>query len=170
MQDLELPPIDYGAIAPMLILFGVACVGVFFEAVLPRSARRSTQLVLALLGLVAAFVWIVVESDTRILTAGGAVAIDGPTLFLQGAIILLGLMALLLVGDRSLEQGGAFVAQAAITVGSITSSIGFGNSPRNKISSTSGASATRSRRVTSEISCTDGPSGPVIVRWYMIRM
>ncbi|MDQ7908393.1 NADH-quinone oxidoreductase subunit NuoN [Phytohabitans sp. ZYX-F-186] len=118
MQDLQLPPIDYGAVAPMLILFGVACVGVFFEAVLPRSARRSTQLVLALLGLVAAFVVIVVESDTRILTAGGAVAIDGPTLFLQGAIILLGLMALLLVGDRSLEAGGAFVAQAAITVGS----------------------------------------------------
>ena len=118
MQDLELPPIDYGAVAPMLILFGVACVGVFFEAVLPRTARRSTQLVLALAGLVAAFVVIVFEADTRILTAGGAVAIDGPTLFLQGAIILLGLMALLLVGDRSLEQGGAFVAQAAITVGS----------------------------------------------------
>ena len=118
MQDLQLPPIDYGAIAPMLILFGVACLGVFFEAVLPKAARRSTQLVLALLGLVAAFVVVVIESDTRILTAGGAVAIDGPTLFLQGAIILLGLMALLLVGDRSLEEGGAFVAQAAITVGS----------------------------------------------------
>ncbi|BCB86395.1 NADH-quinone oxidoreductase subunit NuoN [Phytohabitans suffuscus] len=118
MQDLQLPPIDYGAIAPMLILFGVACLGVFFEAVLPRAARRSTQLVVALLGLVAAFVVVVIQSDTRILTAGGAVAIDGPTLFLQGAIILLGLMALLLVGDRSLEQGGAFVAQAAITVGS----------------------------------------------------
>ncbi|BCB81057.1 NADH-quinone oxidoreductase subunit NuoN [Phytohabitans flavus] len=118
MQDLQLPPIDYGAVAPMLILFGVACLGVFFEAVLPRAARRSTQLVLALLGLVAAFVVVVLESDTRILTAGGAVAIDGPTLFLQGSIILLGLMALLLVGDRSLEQGGAFVAQAAITVGS----------------------------------------------------
>src|SRR3990170_6988009 len=102
MQDLELPPIDYGAIAPMLILFGVACGGVLFEAALPRSARRTTQLVLALLGLVAAFVVIVIESDTRILTAGGAIAIDGPTLFLQGAIILLGLMALLLVGDRSL--------------------------------------------------------------------
>jgi NADH-quinone oxidoreductase subunit N len=118
MQDLHLPPIDYGAIAPMLILFGVACVGVFFEAVLPRSARRSSQLVLALLGLLAAFVVVVLERDTRILTAGGAVAIDGPTLFLQGSIILLGLMALLLVGDRSLEQGGAFVAQAAITIGS----------------------------------------------------
>jgi NADH-quinone oxidoreductase subunit N len=118
MEGLKLPPIDYGAVAPMLILFGVACLGVLFEAVLPKAARRSTQLVLALLGLVAAFVVIVLESDTRILTAGGAVAIDGPTLFLQGAIILLGLMALLLVGDRSLEQGGAFVAQAAVTVGS----------------------------------------------------
>lgn len=118
MQDLQLPAINYGAIAPMLILFGVACLGVFFEAVLPKQARRSTQLVVALLGLVAAFVVIVVNAGTRTITAGGAIAIDGPTLFLQGAIVLLGLMALLLVGDRSLEPGGAFVAQAAITVGS----------------------------------------------------
>jgi NADH-quinone oxidoreductase subunit N len=118
MEDLSLPKIDYAAIAPMLILFGVACLGVLFEAVLPTAARRSAQLVLALLGLVAALVVIVLESDTRVLTAGGAVAIDGPTLFLQGAIIVLGIMALLLIGDRALEHGGAFVAQAAVTVGS----------------------------------------------------
>jgi NADH-quinone oxidoreductase subunit N len=118
MEDLSLPKIDYAAIAPMLILFGVACLGVLFEAVLPKAARRSAQLVLALLGLVAALVVIVLESDTRVLTAGGAVAIDGPTLFLQGAIIVLGIMALLLIGDRALEHGGAFVAQAAVTVGS----------------------------------------------------
>ncbi|GAA4692980.1 NADH-quinone oxidoreductase subunit NuoN [Phytohabitans rumicis] len=118
MDNLSLPKIDYAAVAPMLILFGVACLGVLVEALLPRSVRRSVQLVLALAGLVAAFVMVVLQSDKRILTAGGAVAVDGPTLFLQGAIILLGLMALLLVGDRSLEHGGAFVAQAAITVGS----------------------------------------------------
>ncbi|GLH94750.1 NADH-quinone oxidoreductase subunit NuoN [Phytohabitans aurantiacus] len=118
MEDLSLPKIDYAAVAPMLILFGVACVGVLFEGVLPKAARRVTQLVLALLGLVAALSVIVWQSDTRVLTAGGAVAIDGPTLFLQGAIIVLGIMALLLIGDRAMEHGGAFVAQAAITVGS----------------------------------------------------
>ena len=43
---------------------------------------------------------------------------DGPTLFLQGAILVLGAVSLLLIGERSIEQGGAFVSQAAITVGS----------------------------------------------------
>jgi len=32
MGTVKLPPIDYAALAPMLILFGVACVGVVVEA------------------------------------------------------------------------------------------------------------------------------------------
>ena len=32
MGDLKLPAIDYGAMMPMLILFGAACVGVLLEA------------------------------------------------------------------------------------------------------------------------------------------
>ena len=43
--------------------------------------------------------------------------IDGPTLFLQGTLVVLGIVALLLIAERSLERGGPFVAQAAITVG-----------------------------------------------------
>ena len=33
--------------------------------------------------------------------------IDGPALFLQGAILVLGIVALLLIGERTLERGGA---------------------------------------------------------------
>ena len=75
---------------------------------------------LALVALVAALVAVVARAPTAAgatLTAGGAVAIDGPALFLQGALIVLGIVALLLIGERSLEHGGPFVAQAAITVG-----------------------------------------------------
>ena len=36
-------------------------------------------------------------------TVGGAVAVDGPTLFLQGAILVLGAVSLLLIGERSME-------------------------------------------------------------------
>ncbi|MEU7904212.1 NADH-quinone oxidoreductase subunit NuoN [Actinoplanes sp. NPDC049118] len=118
MGDLKLPEINYGALSPMLILFGAACLGILLEAILPRHRRNVIQLGLALVALVAALVAVILCRGTRTLTIGGAVAIDGPTLFLQGSILLLGLVALLLIGERSVETGGAFVAQAAITVGS----------------------------------------------------
>jgi NADH-quinone oxidoreductase subunit N len=121
MENLQLPPIDYGAIAPMLVLFGVACVGVIVEAMAPRALRYPIQLVMSILGLVVAFVLIVLragDADFATITAGSAIAVDGPTLFLQGALIVLGLVALLLISERSLETGGPFVAQAAVTAGS----------------------------------------------------
>jgi NADH-quinone oxidoreductase subunit N len=121
MNELELPPIDYGAIAPMLVLFGAACLGVVFEALLPRWARYPVQFVLSVGALVAALILVVLRSgaaDFAVITAGDAVAVDGPTLFLQGSIIVLGLVALLLISERSLENGGPFVAEAAITAGS----------------------------------------------------
>ncbi|MEV6347987.1 NADH-quinone oxidoreductase subunit NuoN [Actinoplanes sp. NPDC051851] len=118
MGELKLPPIDYGALSPMLILFGVACLGVLLEVIVPRRSRNAVQLSLVLLGIVAALVEVIMHRDTRAVTVGGAVAVDGPTLFLQGAILLLGVGALLLIGERTVEAGGAFVAQAAIVVGS----------------------------------------------------
>jgi NADH-quinone oxidoreductase subunit N len=117
-MDFKLPPIDYGALLPMLILFGAACVGVLVEALVPRRSRNGVQLGLALLAIVAAFVAVIVERNTRTITIGGAVAIDGPTLFLQGSLLVLGAVSLLLIGERAVELGGAFVSQAAITVGS----------------------------------------------------
>jgi len=115
---VKLPSIDYYALLPMLILFGVACAGVLIEALVPRVYRHGVQLTLALLAMVGAFVAVISGRDTRTVTIGGAVAIDGPTLFLQGALLILGGVSLLLIGERTVEQGGAFVSQAAITVGS----------------------------------------------------
>ncbi|HYN93954.1 MAG TPA: NADH-quinone oxidoreductase subunit NuoN [Pilimelia sp.] len=118
---MRLPAIDYGAIAPMLVLFAAACVGVLVEAFVPRRGRYPVQLVLALASLVAALVLIVLrtgKTDFATITAGRALAIDGPTLFLQGGIIVLGIASLLLVAERSVEEGGPFVAQAAVTAGS----------------------------------------------------
>src|SRR5215213_515190 len=117
-MDLKLPSIDYGALAPMLILFGAACLGVVLEAALPRRPRHVVQLSLALLSTVVALIAVIVVRSRETVTIGGAVAVDGPTLFLQGAILVLGLVSLLLIGERSIEPGGPFVSQAAITVGS----------------------------------------------------
>ncbi|MGX6601521.1 NADH-quinone oxidoreductase subunit NuoN [Micromonosporaceae bacterium Da 78-11] len=118
MGDLKLPDIDYGALSPMLILFGVACLGVLVEALTPRKSRNTIQLTLALLAVVAAFAMVIREHSTREITIGGAIAVDGPTLFLQGSLLVLGAVSLMLIGERSIEQGGPFVSQAAITVGS----------------------------------------------------
>jgi NADH-quinone oxidoreductase subunit N len=118
MTELKLPSIDYAALAPILIMLGAALVGVLIEAFVPRRARHVTQLLFALAAVVASLLMVVNNADDRLITAGGALAIDGPTLFLQGAILLLAAMALLLIGERSVERGGAFVAQAAITADS----------------------------------------------------
>jgi NADH-quinone oxidoreductase subunit N len=115
VDALQLPKIDYGALAPMLILFGVACLGVIIEGFVPTRFRNRVQLPVALAGLVAALVFVIRQAGKHTLTAASAVAIDGPSLFLQGSIIVLGMVSLLLIGERSLEFGGAFVARAAVT-------------------------------------------------------
>ncbi len=112
-----LPHLNYAALAPMLILFGAAALGVLVEAFVPRRGRYLTQFGLALAALVAALVMVVVEAGTRTITAGRSIAIDGPALFLQGALAVLAIVALLLVAERSVERGGPFVASAAVTAG-----------------------------------------------------
>jgi NADH-quinone oxidoreductase subunit N len=118
--EINLPSLDYAAMSPMLILFAAACVGVLVEAYVPRDIRHPTQFVLsigALVGSVAAIVRMA-SSERRNLTAGSALAVDGPALFLQATLAVLGIVALLLMAERALERGGPFVAQAAIPVGS----------------------------------------------------
>jgi NADH-quinone oxidoreductase subunit N len=118
MDQLQLPAIDYSALAPMLILFGAACVGVLAEAIVPRASRNAVQLGLAFLAIIAAFVMVLVNYDTRMITIGGAVAVDGPTIFLQGSLLVLGALSVMLIGERAIDKGGPFVSQAAVTVGS----------------------------------------------------
>src|SRR5690606_23209089 len=102
----------------MVILFGAACLGVLVEAVLPRRLRYPIQLGLSLVAVLAAFGMVISLAGTEVVTAGGAVAVDGPALFLQGALLVFGFVGLLLIADRRPEPGGAFVDQAAIPVGS----------------------------------------------------
>ncbi|SCL24426.1 NADH dehydrogenase subunit N [Micromonospora nigra] len=118
MTELQLPSIAYGALAPTLIMLGAAVIGVLVEAFAPRRLRHPVQLTLALLAVLAALTMVVLNADERLITMGGAIAVDGPTLFLQGAILVLAAVALLLIGERAVERGGAFVAQAAVTADS----------------------------------------------------
>ena len=58
-MNLPTPVVEYGLLSPMLIVFGVAIVGVLVEAFLPRQRRYAAQLVLCLGGLAAALVAVV---------------------------------------------------------------------------------------------------------------
>ncbi len=125
------PSIEYSQLAPMLIVFGAAVVGVLVEAFAPRFMRRSLHLVLTLGSLLAAFVLtIVVASSSKIFASGGAghiaamgaVAVDRPTLFIQGTILVLAFASVLLIADNS---NAPFAAQAAAPPGSQEESEGL---------------------------------------------
>ena len=118
-DGIQSPSIAYAGLMPVLIVLGAACVGVLIEAFVPQESRWAAQTGTALLGVAAALVAVVVAAGTNELTAAGAIAIDGPGLFLQGTLLVLGLMSLLLMAERSVDVGGgAFVAQAAAVAGS----------------------------------------------------
>jgi NADH-quinone oxidoreductase subunit N len=120
------PSIEYRLLLPMLVVFGVAVAGVLVEAFVPRPRRRTVQLGLALAGLAVAFVLLIVVAATPSLfshggpghlVAMGAVGVDGPTLFIQGTILVLAFASVLLLAESG-QAGGHFVAQAAAVPGS----------------------------------------------------
>jgi proton-translocating NADH-quinone oxidoreductase chain N len=120
------PSIQYSQLAPMLVVFGAAVIGVLVEAFVPRDLRRATHLVLAFGSLAAAFVWTCVIAATSSVFANGsaghvaamgAVAVDRPTLFIQGTILVLAFVSVLLIADQS-HDVSAFAGQAATTPGS----------------------------------------------------
>jgi NADH-quinone oxidoreductase subunit N len=113
---LTAPAIDYPAILPLLIVLGMACVSVLVEAFLPRHQRWPAQVALTLVTLVGAGLALGVYAGgkpTGISTLAGAIAVDPPTLFLWGTLLALALGSVLLIADRSVEPGGAFVSSAA---------------------------------------------------------
>src|SRR5665647_518511 len=103
----------------MLIVFATAMVGVLIEAFAPRTLRYAGQVGVALVGLVAALVAVVLGRDHQGSTLAGAVVIDGPALFLQGTILALSVLSVLAMAERFEGVGAdAFTAQGAATPGS----------------------------------------------------
>ncbi|KGH48399.1 MULTISPECIES: NADH-quinone oxidoreductase subunit NuoN [Modestobacter] len=120
MGAIEAPDLSYAALAPLLFVFGAACVGVLVEAFTPRSVRHPVQVTIALVGTVGAFVATLLLAGTEEVTAAGALAVDGPALFLQGTIAVLGALSVLLFSERALDPArSAFVAAAAVPAGSV---------------------------------------------------
>jgi NADH-quinone oxidoreductase subunit N len=111
--------INYGAILPMLIVFGGAMIGVLVEAFAPRAQRYAAQVGVALVTLVAALGAVVLGLDHQGITMAGAVVVDGPALFLQGTILVLSALSVLAMAERFDGLGAdAFTAQGASAPGS----------------------------------------------------
>ncbi|MFI1017411.1 NADH-quinone oxidoreductase subunit NuoN [Streptomyces sp. NPDC020965] len=130
IDKIKAPDIEYGQLAPILIIVGAAIIGLLLEAFLPRRVRYRAQVVLALTALAASFAAIIALAEagygtTKVnVAAMGAIAIDGPTLFLQGTILLASMVAVLTFAERKLDPEShgqaidSFVAQAASVPGS----------------------------------------------------
>jgi NADH-quinone oxidoreductase subunit N len=113
------PSINYYAIAPILIIFAAGVVSVLVEAFVPRGGRRPVQLVLVIGSVVAALVVVIDLRGTRLITGEGALAIDGPTLVMQGTLLVISLLAALLMAERSIDPlGDAFAPRASALPGS----------------------------------------------------
>jgi NADH-quinone oxidoreductase subunit N len=116
---IEAPAISLAALAPLLFVFGAACVGVLVEAFAPRESRHPVQVAVALVGTLGGLVTSLLLVGERQVTAGGALAVDGAAVFLQATIAGLGALSLLLFAERSLDPArSAFVAAAAVPAGS----------------------------------------------------
>ena len=128
------PSIEYGLLAPLLIVLGVAVAGVLVEAFLPRRSRYTAQLALALSGLAASFAALVLGyrslgSSTGQLAAVGAVTVDRPALLLQGITVLVAALGVLLIAERcprGVPESGSegrgldgFTPQASAVPGSV---------------------------------------------------
>ncbi|MET9915916.1 NADH-quinone oxidoreductase subunit NuoN [Streptomyces sp. NPDC006435] len=129
-EKFEAPVIEYTQLMPVLIVIGVAVLGVLVEAFVPRRARHYTQVFLTVVALAAAFAAVVglaaggYATTKAHIAAMGAIAIDGPTLFLQGTILLTSLVAVFTFAERRLDPAAhgnrvdSFAAQAASVPGS----------------------------------------------------
>jgi len=126
----QTPKVEYAQLSPILIVFGAAILGVLAEAFLPRRSRYTAQLAISVIGLAAAFAAVVAlaadgyASTKSHIAAMGAVAVDGPALFLQGTILLVALVAAFTFAERRLDPAAhgnrvdSFAAQGSAVPGS----------------------------------------------------
>ncbi|WP_149183078.1 NADH-quinone oxidoreductase subunit NuoN [Streptomyces sp. TRM49041] len=130
LGEIPAPKIEYAMLAPVLIVVGAAVLGIVVEAVVPRRARYHSQLFLSTVALASAFAAVIGLAVTghgttkAQISAMGAIAVDGPALFLQGTILLTSLVAVFTFAERRLDPArhghrvDSFAAEAAAVPGS----------------------------------------------------
>ncbi|GGV67073.1 NADH-quinone oxidoreductase subunit N [Streptomyces longisporoflavus] len=130
IDKIDTPTIEYAQLSPTLIVIGAAVLGILIEAFVPRKTRYYAQVFVAVVALTAAFAAVVglaangYGTTKAHIAAMGAIAVDGPALFLQGTILLAGLVAIFTFAERRLDpvahgnRVDSFAAQAGSVPGS----------------------------------------------------
>ncbi|MBM9620009.1 NADH-quinone oxidoreductase subunit NuoN [Streptomyces zhihengii] len=130
LGKIPAPHIEYDQLAPVLIIVGAALVGILVEAFAPRRARYHAQLFVTVVALAASFAAVVGlaaggHATTKAgIAAMGAIAVDGPALFLQGVILLSSVVAVFTFAERRLDPEAhgnridSFAAEPAAVPGS----------------------------------------------------
>lgn len=122
MSTFTAPSIAWPALTPVAVVVGAALLGVLVEAFVPRKVRPTVQLLLAVLAVLASMVavgmrWVATTGGTVGYVAGG-LSEDTFAVAAQGVLLLIGFLALLVIGDRTSANDSAFAAQAADRPGS----------------------------------------------------
>jgi len=117
---LPAPQIEWSNLVAIFVLFGGAALSVLLEALVPRRARRSVQIALTILVLIAALVAVIVpwSRGDHLLAGEGALALDGPTCATWSMLMVFGLGTVLLFAERMGGAQTSFVANASSVPGS----------------------------------------------------
>lgn len=118
--EVTSPSIQYGLLAPLIIIMVAACVSVLIEAFVPRDSRRFAQIgvtVLALLGALASTLssW---SAGRYQLAAEDTLALDAPSYATWMLLLVMTLGIVALFAERSGGTETAFAANASAVPGS----------------------------------------------------
>jgi NADH-quinone oxidoreductase subunit N len=120
-MEITAPDIEYGLLAPVLLIFAGACLGVLAEAVAPREIRRVVQLVITFASLGTALVTTLLNwaSGAQGAVAVDSLALDGPTYFMWTILIIFSAAALLMFAETKIEKSSVFAPQASAVPGTV---------------------------------------------------
>ena len=119
--EMAAPTLEWRALAPVLLVFAAACLGILLEAVLPRHLRFVAQISLVIATVVASLAFLVINWHAGYAgrLAMGSITLDGPSYFAWGALLVFGVLAFMVFGERTLNGGATtFAASAASVPGS----------------------------------------------------
>ncbi|MDN5562197.1 MAG: NADH-quinone oxidoreductase subunit NuoN [Luteococcus sp.] len=119
--EITAPKPEFRLLAPLILVLLGACLSILVETTSKRGPRYGAQLIVSIVTLGAALAllvrnWIIGNAQITML---GSIAVDGPTWFAWGALLVFGLMTALLFAERRVSGGQSqFTAMGSSVPGS----------------------------------------------------